>query len=378
VPDLTESTRAVLAAHFPEEASLTNPVDMIASATPQEDRVAVEAVLADPNVDAVIAAFVPPLGIRQQDVAEAIVSVATGQADKPVLAVLMGREGLPQGLAELNAAGIPGYRFPESAVRALAALYRHRRWLERQPGEVLTWAADRKRVEEILQRAQSEDREKLSEIETMQVLEAYGIPVAPYQMARSAAEVEKAANQMGYPVVLKVLSPRIVHKSDVGGVLVGIRDAEGARGGFRQLTEEVPVRAGIAPSEVEGVLVQKMVGGGKETIIGMHSDPAFGPLLMFGLGGIYVEALHDVVFRVQPVSDVDAREMVQSIRGIRLLQGMRGESPSDLGAITEVIQRVSQLVGEHPTIRELDINPWVAFSDGGIAVDGRISVRLAT
>ncbi|MDQ3308508.1 MAG: acetate--CoA ligase family protein, partial [Gemmatimonadota bacterium] len=342
VPDLTESTRAVLAAHFPEEASLTNPVDMIASATPQGYRVAVEAVLADPNVDAVIAAFVPPLGIRQQDVAEAIVSVATGQAAKPVLAVLMGREGLPQGLAELNAAGIPGYRFPESAVRALAALYRHRRWLERQPGEVLTWAADRKRVEEILQRAQSEDREKLSEIETMQVLEAYGIPVAPYQMARSAAEVEQAANQMGYPVVLKVLSPRIVHKSDVGGVLVGIRDAEGARDGFRQLTQEVPERAGIAPSEVEGVLVQKMVGGGKETIIGMHSDPAFGPLLMFGLGGIYVEALHDVVFRVQPVSDVDAREMVQSIRGIRLLQGMRGEPPSDLGRIAEVIQRVSQ------------------------------------
>jgi acyl-CoA synthetase (NDP forming) len=177
--------------------------------------------------------------------------------------------------------------------------------------------------------------------------------------------------------VLKVLSPRIVHKSDVGGVLVGIRDAEGVRDGFRQLTQEVPARAGIDATAVEGVLVQKMVGGGKETIIGMHSDPAFGPLLMFGLGGIYVEALRDVVFRVQPVSDVDAQEMIQCIRGIRLLQGIRGEPPSDVGAIAEVIQRVSQLVGEHPAIRELDINPWVAFPDGGIAVDGRISVRPA-
>lgn len=378
VAELSEATRAHLAAHFPEEASLRNPVDMIASARAQSYRVAVEAVLADPGVDAVIAAFVPPLGVRQEDVAEAIVDVAAGQREKPVLAVLMGRQGLPQGLAELNAAGIPGYRFPESAVRALAAMYRQRRWLERPVGRVRTFQVDRGAVAALLEAARAEGREKLSETEVMRVLEAYGIPVAPYAVARTADEAEAAADAIGWPVVLKVLSPRIVHKSDVGGVVVGVEDAAEARAAFARLVAEVPERAGIGAGEVEGVLVQKMVSGGRETIVGMHSDPQFGPLLMFGLGGIYVEALGDVVFRVAPVSDVDAHEMVRSVRGAALLAGVRGEAPADLAAVEEVIQRIGQLVDDHDAIRELDVNPWLAFAEGGVAVDGRISVRPAS
>ena len=374
VTELAEETRALLAEHFPEEASLANPVDMIASATPQSYRIAVEAVLADPNVDAVVATFVPPLGVRQEDVAEAIVSVAAGQTEKPVVAVLMGREGLPQGLAELNAAGIPGYRFPESGVRALAAMYRYRRWLQRPAGEVRRFDADREGVARILAAAREEGREKLSETEVMRVLQAYGIPVAPYAVARTADEAAEAAAAIGYPVVAKVLSPRIIHKSDVGGVAVGIEDEAELRAAFGRMTGEVPARAGIDPAEVEGVLVQKMVGGGKETIIGMTLDPQFGPVLMFGLGGIYVEALRDVVFRVQPVTDVDAREMVRGIRGAALLQGVRGEPASDLAAVEETIQRISQLVGDHEAIREMDVNPWLAFAQGGVAVDGRITV----
>ncbi|HEX8693348.1 MAG TPA: acetate--CoA ligase family protein [Longimicrobium sp.] len=376
VTELAEATRAMLAAHFPEEASLSNPVDMIASATPQSYRVAVEAVLADPNVDAVIATFVPPLGIRQEDVAEAIVQVAAGQKEKPVLAVLMGREGLPQGLAELNAAGIPGYRFPESAVRALGAMYRYRRWTERPVGTVRTFEVDRAAVAEIIDGARAEGREKLAEAEVMRVLEAYGIPVAPYRVARSLDEALQAADGVGWPVVLKVLSPRIVHKSDVGGVVVGVEDADELRRAWERVAVEAPRRAGIGAEEVDGVLVQKMVGGGKETIIGMTGDPQFGPVLMFGLGGIYVEALGDVVFRVQPVTDVDAREMIGAIRGARLLKGVRGEPPVDLDALQEMVQRVSQLVGDHEAIRELDVNPWLAFPEGGVAVDGRIMVRL--
>lgn len=374
VTELAEETRALLAEHFPEEASLTNPVDMIASATPQSYRIAVEAVLADPNVDAVIATFVPPLGVRQEDVAEAIVSVAAGQTEKPVMAVLMGRQGLPQGLAELNAAGIPGYRFPESGVRALAAMYRYRRWLERPVGQVRRFDADRETVAKILADAKAEGREKLSETEVMRVLQAYGIPVAPYAVARSADEAARAAAEIGYPVVAKVLSPRIIHKSDVGGVVVGVEDEAELRAAFERLTTEVPERAGIDAGEVDGVLVQKMVGRGKETIIGMTLDPQFGPVLMFGLGGIYVETLKDVVFRVQPVTDVDAREMVRAIRGAALLQGVRGEPASDLAAVEETIQRISQLVGDHDAIREMDVNPWMAFAEGGVAVDGRITV----
>ncbi|HEX2209050.1 MAG TPA: acetate--CoA ligase family protein [Longimicrobium sp.] len=375
VPELADATRQLLAAHFPEEASLANPVDMIASATAQSYRVAVEAVLADPNVDAVIATFVPPLGVRQEDVAEAIVSVAA-RAPKPVMAVLMGRQGLPQGLAELNEAGIPGYRFPESAVRALAAMHRHRRWLERPAGQVRAFDVDREAVAQIIAAAQDEGREKLSETEVMRVLQAYGIPVAPYRVARTADEAAGAAAELGWPVVMKVLSPRIIHKSDVGGVIVGVEDESELRAAFGRLTTEVPARAGIAGEMVEGVLVQKMVPPGKETIIGMTLDPQFGPVLMFGLGGIYVEALKDVVFRVQPVTDVDAAEMVRAIRGVRLLEGVRGEPASDLGAVEETIQRVSQLVGDHEAIREMDVNPWMAFAEGGVAVDGRIRIAV--
>ncbi|HEY0024400.1 MAG TPA: acetate--CoA ligase family protein [Longimicrobium sp.] len=376
VTELTEETRATLAAHFPEEASLANPVDMIASATAQSYRIAVEAVLADPNVDAVIATFVPPLGVRQEDVAEAIVSVAGG-SEKPVMAVLMGREGLPQGLAELNAAGIPGYRFPESAARALAAMYRQREWLERPVGKVRAFDVDHRAVADIIAAARGEGRAKLSETEVMRVLEAYGIPVAPHRVARSADEAARAAGEIGWPVVLKVLSPKIIHKSDVGGVVVGVEDEAELRAAYQRLTTEVPERAGIDAGEVDGVLVQKMVSGGKETIIGMTQDPQFGPVLMFGLGGIYVEALKDVAFRVQPVTDVDAAEMVRCIRAFPLLEGIRGEPASDLGAIEEAVQRVSKLVADHDAIRELDVNPWLALPDGGVAVDGRIRISIS-
>lgn len=375
VAELATETRAYLADHFPEEASLANPIDMIASATPQSYRIAVEAVLADPGIDAVVATFVPPLGVRQEDVAEAIVEVARRQSEKPVVAVLMGRQGLPQGLAELQTAGIPGYRFPESAVRALAAMYRHRQWLERPEGALLAEAGDRERVAEILARARDESREKLSETESLEVLEAYGIPVAGYRLARSEEEAVQAADELGFPVVLKVVSPAVVHKSDVGGVVVGVEDAEAVREAFRRIQQEVPQRAGIHPGEIQGVLVQQMQTGGRETIIGVVQDPSFGPLVMFGLGGVYVEVLRDVVFRVQPITDRDAQDMVESIRGTRLLDGVRGEPAADREAIALVLQRVSQLVGDHEAIEELDINPWLALPTSGVAADARIRIR---
>jgi acetate---CoA ligase (ADP-forming) len=374
VAPLSEATRARLGSILPEEASVANPVDMIASATPTSYRMVLEAVLDDPGIDAVVATFVPPLGVRQQDVAEAIVEVCSTRKDKPVVAVLMGREGLPQGLKELQQAGIPGYRFPESGVRALGAMCQYRRWLERPEGRVQTFEVDRGAVAQILADARECGVEKLGESEVLRILEAYGIPVAEHQVVRCEEDAVAAAVAMGFPVVLKVVSPRVVHKSDVGGVAVGLQDAEDVRAAFRKMNEEVPRRAAIDPSEIEGILVQRMVRGGKETIVGVHTDPAFGPLLMFGLGGIYVEALGDVAFRVHPVSDEDARDMVRSIRGIRLLEGIRGEAPVDLAAVEEVIQRISQLVGDHPEIAELDINPWLAFPDGGVAVDGRMAL----
>jgi acetate---CoA ligase (ADP-forming) len=372
VRELSEETQLRLRSAFPEEASVRNPVDMIASATPESYRVALEAVLEDPQIDAAIAAFVPPLGLRQEDVARAIVDVVETRGDKPVLAVLMGREGLPQGRAELNDAGIPAYIFPESAARALAAMYRYRQWLERPLGALREFQVDDATVASILQTAVADGREQLSVDEAMAVLRAYGLETVETRVARSADEAAAAAVQVGLPAVLKVVSADIVHKTDVGGVALDLRTGDQVRAAYADMMDRIAREAPAA--RVDGVQVQRFVTGGRETIVGMSADPSFGSILMFGLGGIHVEALRDVAFRVHPVSDVDAGEMIREIGGFRLLEGLRGEPPADLAAIAEAIERVSQLVGRHEAIAELDVNPLLALPRGCLAVDARIRV----
>lgn len=372
IAELTAATQERLRGVFPEEASVRNPVDMIATATPESYRVALDAALGDANIDAAIAAFVPPLGVRQADVAGAIVDAAARHPDKPTLAVLMGREGLPQGRAELQDAGIPAYIFPESAARALAALYRHHLWLERPVGEIPAFPVDRQAVAATLERARTCGKTHLSETDALAVLRAYGIPTLESHLARDANDAAHAAKALGFPVVLKVASPDIVHKSDVGGVRMDLRTADEVRAACAALLERVH---GEAPeARIDGVLVQPYAAGGREVVIGVNTDAAFGPILMFGLGGIYVEVLSDVAFRLEPLSDLDARDMVRSIRGYRLLEGVRGEPAADIGAIIDVILRVSQLVGDHDTILELDINPFLVFEHGGIAADAHLAL----
>jgi acetyl coenzyme A synthetase (ADP forming)-like protein len=372
VHELSPETQAAIRRRVPDEAAVRNPVDLIASATAETYRDVLALVLQDPNVDAVIVSVVPPpLGSRAKDVAEAIVQVAASRRDIPVMAVLMGRQGIPAGMRELLAAGMPGYIFPESAARALAAMNRYRKWLERPAGTEHWFPADGARVAAIVRRAAAEGREKLSETEAMEVLGAYGIPTVPWRRAGSADEAAAAAREIGFPVVLKVISPQIVHKSDVGGVVLGLASAKEVREGYARMLRRVRERAGVAP---EAVFVQAMIPGGRETIVGSTRDPKAGPLLMFGLGGLAVEVLRDVVFRVHPVTDVDAREMVRGIRGYGFLEGVRGEPAVDLVALQEIIQRVSQLVGEHEAILEMDINPLVAFPDRVLALDARFRI----
>jgi acetyl coenzyme A synthetase (ADP forming)-like protein len=376
VVELAPETQARLRQALAAEASVRNPVDMIAGATPDTYRVALDAVLADPNVDAAIAAFVPPLGIKQAEVAQAIVDVRRARPQKPILAVLMGREGLPQGRAELREAGVPAYIFPESAARSLSAMVRYRRWLERPEGCVRTFGeVNRAGVTDIIVEHAERGQEMLSGVAALEVLSAYGIQTVGYRAVQSPEEAAAEAERQGFPVVLKILSPDIVHKTDVGGVLVDLRSPQEVREGFTSMMAHV--RAVRPDAEILGVLVQRYARGGRETIVGMTWDPKFGPVLMFGLGGIYVEALQDVVFRIQPVSDLDALDMVRSIRGHKLLEGIRGDPPADIAALAESIERVGQLVGEHPAIRELDINPLLATEHGVLAVDARVRVDLA-
>jgi acetyl coenzyme A synthetase (ADP forming)-like protein len=356
------------------EASIRNPLDMIASATPAGYTAAMAALLADPNVDAVMPIFVPPFGVKQEDVASAIVAGAADVDNKAVLAVLMGREGLPEGRSELQAVGIPTYIFPESAARALGALARHAEWAAR-PAAVRTPLADvdRAAVQAILDGVTRERREQLTTIEALAVLEAYGVRVAKARLATSADEAVRVATDIGYPVVLKILSAEIVHKTDVGGVRVGIESEAALRTAHREMLAAV---AKAAPSaHVKGVQVQRMVRGGLcETIVGVTRDPVFGPLVMFGLGGIFVEALADVVFMLAPVSDDEAMDMITGVRGAKLFAGMRGAPPSDRATLAMTVRRAGQLAVDFPKILELDINPLLALESGAIGVDARIRV----
>ena len=369
--ELREATVAQLKPLFPEEASIRNPLDMIASATPAHYRTALDAVLRDPGVDSALAVFVPPLGVRQQDVAEAIVAAATTHAHKPVLAVLMGREGLPQGRTELHKAGIPAYVFPESAARGLAALCRQREWVERPVQHAPAIEVDRARVARALANGGGTGGgpRKLGELDALELLAAYGIPIAQARLVDDPAEAGRVAAELGFPVVIKAVAEKLVHKTDVGGVRLDLHSSKEVAAATRDMLDAV---GRALPRAMPRILVQRMVGGGRETIVGVSRDPSFGPLVMFGLGGIYVEALKDVVFRVAPIQPLDAQEMVASIRGVALLEGIRGAPPVDFAALRDVLLRISQLAVDHPEIIELDVNPLLAFPDGVMAVDARV------
>ncbi len=372
--DLSPATVEALRPLFPAEASIRNPLDMIASANAAGYKAALTAFLADPAIDAVVPIFVPPFGVRQEDVAEAIVSAAMTEPSKPMLAVLMGRKGLPQGRAELHEAGIPAYIFPESAARALNALNRQREWTERPAAVVVHREVDQATAASIFETARRERREQLTLPESIAVLGAYGVPCAAAAHAADTDVLLATGDSVGYPLAMKLSSPDITHKSDVGGVRLGIASRDALRAAFDAMMDEVRRKAPDA--RLEGVLLQRMVSGGRETIAGIARDPSFGALVMFGLGGIFVEALQDVVFRIAPIDDSQARDMVHGVRGISVLRGLRGAPPADEAAITDTLCRLGQLAVDFPQIAELDINPLLAFEHGVIAVDARVRLTL--
>jgi len=296
--------------------------------------------------------------------------VAEAHPDKPVLAVLMGREGLPQGKAELHEVGVPAYIFPESAARSLSALCRHREWVERPVPAAEELAVDRKAAERLLAEARAAGQSRLGEVESLALLQAYGIPTAGAGLARTADEAVALAARAPGAVAMKIVSPEIIHKTDVGGVKIGVEGDDEVRAAFEEIV--VAARGAVPDATIRGVLVQEMVLGGRETIAGMTRDPSFGALVMFGLGGIFVEVLRDVVFRVAPIHRRDAADMIAGLRGARLLDRVRGAPPADRRAIEEVLLRLSRLAMDFPEIAELDVNPLLAFPDRAVAVDGRV------
>lgn len=371
VPELSPETQARLRSFLPAEAAVGNPVDLVASASAQDYRRALEAVLADERVDAVLVIFTPPLVTQAADVAEALAEVGA-TASKPLLANFLATDAA---IAALRGAArpIPWFAYPEAAARALARVAGHVAWRERPEGAVPELAdVDSSRaaalVRDSLGTASSRDALWLAGDLAAELLGAYGIPVIPTRRAADADSAVAAAEEIGYPVVVKAGSPTIVHKSDVGGVVVGVADEAALRAAFADLS----ARLGDA---LGGVLVQPVAPAGVELIVGVVQDPAFGPLVLLGAGGTAAELLGDRRVTLVPLTDVDARELVRSLRSSPLLFGYRGSPACDVEALEDMLVRVSRLADDLPEVAELDCNPVVASAAGVVALD--VKVRLA-
>ncbi|MDW8254935.1 MAG: GNAT family N-acetyltransferase [Chloroflexota bacterium] len=376
VPPLSPETQAALRARLPAEAAVTNPVDIVASTGADGYAEALRLVLADPRIDAAIVLFVPPLVTRARDVERAIASVLTEQQTKPVLASFVGvREELA---AEGRGPVVPHFAFPEAAARALGKVVGYANWLRRPTGSLPTFAdLEIDRARDVIKRALAERGEGwLDAIETTTVLEAFGIPLPAWAVARSATEAAAAFRRFKRPVAVKLLSRTITHKSDVGGVRLGITSAKAAAAAFEA------IRAGLSERGIEdamdGVLVQAMETGGVECLVGVVSDPLFGPLIGFGLGGVTAELIGDVHFQLHPLTDRDADELIDRSKAATLLAGYRGAPPADRRALRELLLRVSCLVEELPELVELDLNPVLVREQGVVALDARIRVAPAT
>ena len=366
-PEITEKLQAAL----PPSAAVHNPVDVLGDALSDRYALATDLVLQDPNVHSVVVMLTPQVMTDAAATAKSIAEVAK-RYNKPVLTSFMGAGEVKEALSIFSANSIPNYAFPERAMESLNAMVTYRKWLQTPDSSAPTFEVDRAAVAKLFNRFRKEGRLTLGEVEGRSVLEAYGIRIPKGDLRRSAADAAKLSSEIGFPVVMKIASPDILHKSDVGGVMVGLKSAKEVEKGYHDMMAKV--RSRMPEADIWGVNIAEMVPKGREVIIGMNRDSQFGPLVMFGLGGIYVEVLKDVSFRVAPMNEREAREMMSEIRTYKILQGVRGEGPADLNAAAEILLRVSQLVTDFPEINELDINPLVLMpeGEGAIALDARL------
>lgn len=373
---LSEKTKAILRDFLPAAASVKNPVDMIASAPLEHYRRTVSCVLADPGVDMVIVIYLPFLGLKDIDVARELSKLKADYPDKPIVGVFMTTADFFSKLGE-EQLSVPFYMYAEEAVQALKRLNRQRLWVQRPKENFPRFQVDKASVASVLKQMRAENRLQLSTRESLEVLRAYGVRTCHEALAHSEDEAIKVANAIGYPVVMKITSKTTSHKTDIGGVVVNIRsDAQ-----LRQEYQAVMTRLadkGLLEG-LEGVLIQEMIQSSREFVSGIATDPQYGPMIMFGLGGIFIEVMKDVAFRLAPLSDLDAKDLIREIRSFPLLGEVRGKAPAQLSQLEETLLRLSQLVGDFPEIEELDINPLMISDSSGeaIAVDSRIAIAKA-
>jgi len=368
---LQPETEAALANVLPAAANIHNPIDVLGDAAADRYGAALEAALQDSAVNGAILILTPQTVTDIKGTAEALVRASKG-SKKPVLGCFMGEKEVSKGVDILSANLVPNYPFPERAVAAFGAMYRYYTWKQQPPAEIKSYDVDKDAVAKLFATIRADGRKTIGDAEAGAILQAYGITTPKSAVKATPDEAVAYCHEIGYPVVMKIASPDILHKSDVGGIIVGVKNDQEVRQAFDTLIERA--KAHKPDATIWGAQIQEMVTNAREIIIGMNRDPQFGPLVMFGLGGIYVEVLKDVTFRVAPMSKLQAQEMVESIRSYKLLTGVRGQAPSDLDAVVDTILRVSQLVTDFAEIAEMDINPLLVRDQGkgAVAVDMRL------
>jgi acetate---CoA ligase (ADP-forming) len=368
IPPLSKKAEALLREKLFPEASVRNPIDVLATAGAEQFRAAMNVIMDEDQLDSVFINLVTPFFVDTESIAREIVEVSR-EGRKPIICNLMTDRRRWKGTVDiLKEGGVPCYSFPSTAAKALTALTKFSRIRAREIGEAKTFGdTDREKAEAVLRSAKDDGRGLLSASEVYEILNAYHIPAADWRVVASAGDAVGAAAEIGFPVVVKADAEAIVHKSDVGGVVVDLRDNDS----LRSAVEGMKARL-----RTQGLrfLIQKYLANGAEVIVGAKAEEGLGHLVMFGMGGIYVEVMKDVVFKLTPVTAVEAHEMISSLRAAPLLKGVRGEKGVNQERIVEIIQRVSQLVTECPAIQELDLNPIIAHADQVTVVDARILV----
>ncbi len=371
IAPLSQSTLKKLKTILPPTANVNNPIDLIAEAQENQYEIALGALLGDKNVDSAIVILTPAAFTRVEEIAKAIVRKVK-KSTKPVLGCFLGVYDVSRGIDILEENGIPAFRFPESAARVLSEMSKFRSWLKREKTGFKRYLVDKAGARGIIESVKKEGRTLLLEKEAYEVLQAYHFPVVKSELAQSEKQAAEAAQRIGFPVVMKIASPDVVHKFDYGGVKLNLETGAEVRQAYRDIHRSVLAK--LPGARIAGVLVEQMAVQGKEVILGMTRDPQFGPILMFGLGGTYVEVLEDVIFRVAPIRELSALHMITHTKTHKILEGFRGGPVYDIEAVADCLKRLSQLVTDFDDIKELDINPMIVYEKGRgcTIVDARI------
>ncbi len=355
------STIRSLRKSLPSTANCSNPVDVIGDARHERYESALKVVLKEPSVDGAVVILTPQAMTDIEEIAR-VIGKAGKNFSKPILGCFMGIVDVSEGVAILEEYGVPNYKFPEAAVRTLAKMYSYGWWVHRPRTPFKHFSVKREKAQHLLNAAIRAGKRHLPDVEAFEILDCYGFPVLRSELAHTVTEALHGAHKIGYPVALKIVSPDIIHKFDAGGVVLNIKHPNELIQSYDRLMETIRERAPKA--RIQGVHVQEMAPPGREVFLGMKRDPHFGPILLFGLGGIYVEAFRDISFRVAPIREFGAERMIEGIRSYPILKGLRGEPPADFRMLEECILRLSQFATELDGIEELDINPLMVYPTG--------------